>query len=81
MHFQDVITALSVAHFERKVKWNKDIIFDTQQGQVIVGSIYILICMEESEINLGKHLSQEMRRENFYLCVERKWTSPVVRTT
>ena len=47
VHFQDVVTALSVAHFERKVKWNKDIIFDTQQGQVIVGSIYICmyVCM------------------------------------
>ena len=45
VHFQDVITALSVAHFERKVKWNKDIIFDTQQGQVIVGSMSICTCM------------------------------------
>eukprot|EP01036_Dinobryon_divergens_P025037 gene25037-33549_t len=25
VHFQDVIAALSIAHFERKVKWNKDI--------------------------------------------------------
>lgn len=33
VHFHDVISSLSVAHYERKVKWNKDIHFNTDEGK------------------------------------------------
>ena len=33
VHFSDAIIILSVAHYERKVKWDNDIHFDTSKGE------------------------------------------------